>query len=238
MANPANITVHALTGGASIAYPAADVIDTTGVVPILAADTGGITERLLFDVESTSGPQSFTILHGDNPPAAREALGNLTFNVDATAATLTTALAGADNDLTFTAVNGGTAGNAITVAYTDAGAGQALAVGVVGNAIDVTLETDGAGAIQSTAADIAAEIAATPAAAALVTAANAAGNDGTGVVIAMVATNLAGGAAVRRVIGPFESARYMQNDGTVQLSFVVVAGQTLSVRCYQMPKVV
>ena len=78
----------------------------------------------------------------------------------------------------------------------------------------------------------------TPAAAALVTAANAAGNDGTGVVSAMVAANLAGGAAVRRVIGPFESARYMQNDGTVQLSFVVVAGQTLSVRCYQMPKVV
>ena len=63
MANPAKITVRALTGGASIAYPAADVIDTTGVVPILAADTGGITERLLFDVESTSGPQSFTILH-------------------------------------------------------------------------------------------------------------------------------------------------------------------------------
>lgn len=46
-------------------------------------------------------------------------------------ATLTTALAGADNDLLFTAKVGGSGGNAITVRYTDpVGNNQALAVTV------------------------------------------------------------------------------------------------------------
>lgn len=238
MANPAKIAVRALSANGALPLPAADVIDTTGVVPILGADTKALVGLLILDVISTSAPQSITVLRGDNPPALREPLGNLAFNLDAVRATLATALAGNDNDLVFTAVNGGTGGNAITVKYTDAGAGESLAVGVVGSDIDVTLETDGDGVIQSTAAEIAAEIAATPAAAALVTVANKAGNDGSGVVTAMAATPLAGGAAIQQILGPFEGARFLQDDGSLQLSCVVVAGQTLSVRCYQLPKAV
>lgn len=236
MANPAKIAVRSLVANGVLALPAADTIDTTGVVPILAADLRGATDRLFLEVEGTSSPQSVTILHGDNPPAVRERLGDLVIPVDAVQASLETALAGDDNDLVFTAVNGGVGGNAITVKYTNPGGAGALSVAVVGTAIDVTLAHDGA-AITSTAEDVAGEIAATPAAAALVTVANAAGNDGTGLVTAMAATNLAGGAAApRRLIGPFEGARFLQDDGTLQLSFVVVAGQTLSVRCYQLPK--
>ncbi len=236
MANPVKLTVRPLTANGSIALPAADTIDTTGTVPILAAETKGLTDLLFLDVESSSSPQTVTILHGDNPPAVREAVGNLVIPVDATKATLSTNLAGDNNDLVFTAVHGGVAGNAITITYTDAGAGQALAVAVVGTDIDVTLQTAAGGAIESTAADIAAEIAATPTAAALVTVANKAGNTGVGVVTAMVKTPLAGGAAVRRILGPFEGARFLQDDGDIDVAFVVVAGQTFSVRAYQLPK--
>jgi hypothetical protein len=238
MANPAKITVRQLAANGRLALPAADVIDTTGIVPILGADTGARVGSLVLEVLSTSAPHSITVLRGDNPPAVRQPLGDLLLNCDAVRASLATALAGADNDLVFTAVNGGVSGNAITVKYTDAGAGQALAVGVVGTDIDVTLETDGGGVIQSTAADIATEIAATPAAAALVTAALVAGETGAGVVTAMVQTPLAGGASASYILGPFDGSQLLQDDGSLQLSCVVVAGQTMTVRCYQAPKAV
>lgn len=115
------------------------------------------------------------------------------FQSNTSRAALTTALAGANNDLVFTAVPLGTPGNAITVAYVDPGGTTAvLGVVVVGNAITVNLGR-AASAINSTAALIAAAIAASAPAAALVTVANAAANDGTGLVIAMGATNLTGG---------------------------------------------
>jgi hypothetical protein len=95
-------------------------------------------------------------------------------------AALSTNLTGTNNDLTFTSRRKGNAQNLITVAYVDpVGNNQALAVSTVGNAISVSLATGAGGAITSTAA--------------LVFAANKAGNDGTGVVIAMAATALAGG---------------------------------------------
>lgn len=107
---------------------------------------------------------------------------------------LTTALAGDDNDLTFTAVTPGVAGDSITITYVDpAGINQALSVGVVATDITVNLATDGASAPSSTAAEIKAEIEATAAAAALVTVEFASGNDGTGIPVAMVQTPLAGG---------------------------------------------
>ena len=63
--------------------------------------------------------------------------------VNAEASALTTALAGADNDMVFTAVTKGTSGDDITIAYTDPGtASAALSVGVTGSAIDVSLATD------------------------------------------------------------------------------------------------
>lgn len=113
----------------------------------------------------------------------------------AVAATLSTNLTGSNNDLKFDAVTPGTAGNSITIAYVDpAGNDAELSVVVVSNAITVNLATGVAGAITSTAEEIADAIAASVPAAALVTAVNKAGNDGTGVVTAMAATPLAGGA--------------------------------------------
>jgi flagellar hook-associated protein 3 FlgL len=115
-------------------------------------------------------------------------------SVDGDAATMTTALAGADNDLTFTARQGGTLGNGIMIAYVDpAAASQSLSVSVSGQIITVSLATDGVGNIISTAAQIREAINQDADAAALVSASLAAGDDGTGVVTAMNHATLAGG---------------------------------------------
>lgn len=108
-------------------------------------------------------------------------------------ASLTTALTGTNNDLVYTAVGYGADGNAITIAYNNAGASQTLLVTVAGNAIAVRLATNGSSVITSTAAQVMAAIQALPAAAALVTVANAPANDGTGLVTTLTATNLTGG---------------------------------------------
>lgn len=113
------------------------------------------------------------------------------------AAALTTAMAGANNDLTFTArraAGPGLQGNLITVALVDPAANsQALAVTVVGNAISVALATSGGGAITSTADNVRDAVNKDTAASALVRAERAAANDGTGVVTALAVTALAGG---------------------------------------------
>jgi hypothetical protein len=111
-----------------------------------------------------------------------------------TAATLTTALTGSNNDLKYTAAATGSQGNYITVAYIDPLANNAvLAVSVSGYAITVSLATDGGGAITSLASDIVTAVGASVAATALVTVANASANDGTGAVTALAATHLSGG---------------------------------------------
>lgn len=116
--------------------------------------------------------------------------------IPAVAATLTTALTGANNDLKFTAVTAGVAGNSITIDYVDPGGASAtLSCTVLVNAITVSLGRT-LSAIDTTATALAAIIAGTPAAAALVTAANAAGNTGAGLVTALAATPLAGGTAL------------------------------------------
>ena len=122
-----------------------------------------------------------------------------------TAAILTTALAGTNNDLVFTAVQQGyesnlargANGNNVRIRYVDpAAANAALSVVVTANTdITVNLATNGASAITTTAAQIKAAIDAHDDAKKLVTVANAGGNDGTGVVIALAYTNLAGGAS-------------------------------------------
>lgn len=114
----------------------------------------------------------------------------------AVAAVLTTALAGVNNDLTLLAKTAGTAGNSITVALVDpAGNDEALSVDVVASAISVNLATGSGGAITSTALDVRNAINDDAEAKALVTASLAPGNSGTGVVTALSAANLAGGAA-------------------------------------------
>lgn len=106
---------------------------------------------------------------------------------------LTTALSGANNDLTYTAINRGTGGNAITLTYVVAGVSTPLSVAVVGNAITVNVATNGSSAAVSTAAQVRTAVLASAAAALLVGVENATGNDGTGVVTALTSTPLAGG---------------------------------------------
>lgn len=111
------------------------------------------------------------------------------------AASVETNLAGNNNDLHFDARVPGTAGNAITVAYVDPGGVSAtLGVVVAGNAVTVNLGR-AASAINSTAQNVMDAIKATPTAMALINPSLKSGNDGTGLVIALAATNLAGGTA-------------------------------------------
>ncbi len=120
--------------------------------------------------------------------------------VNAAQATLARNPAGDDNALTFTAVAYGAEGNDITIAYVDPAANDAeLSVSVDGTDIVVSLATGVAGAITSTAAEVLAAIEATPAADALVTvvinaADTGAGDDGSGVVTALAAAPMTGGA--------------------------------------------
>lgn len=112
--------------------------------------------------------------------------------VNAIVATLTTALAGTNNDLVFTAKIKGTYGNGITISYVNPGVETATeSVTVVGKAITVTLRS--VSSVLSTAAQVETAIEANAAAAALVTVANAGGNNGSGAVIALAATPLASG---------------------------------------------
>ena len=97
-------------------------------------------------------------------------------------------------DLTYTAVAYGTAGNAITVRYVDPGAiNQAISVAVVASAITVNLATDGAGLITSTATQVKAAVDASSPAHALVSV--AVSGTGSTVQAAVGATALANGAA-------------------------------------------
>jgi len=177
-------------------------------------------------------------------------------------ATLSTNLAGDNNDLKFTAKLKGHFGNTIKVAYVDPDAADAkIGVSVSGTTITVSLATGANKAITSTAANVKAAIEAVPAAAALVTVANAAGNSGEGVVAAMAATALANGAGENQIIirkgvyaraglgdlvvavpaesdiyvGPFESMRFEQANEQLYID-PYAAGTTMTVRPVLLPK--
>lgn len=112
----------------------------------------------------------------------------------ATDATLTVDPAGADNSLEYTAVTGGSIGNRISIEYVNPNANSSpLDVDVDGYAIIVYLATSGAGAITTIADDISAAIAAHPLASTMVTVADEAGNDGSGLVTDMARAYLSGG---------------------------------------------
>jgi hypothetical protein len=116
--------------------------------------------------------------------------------IDNVQASLATALTGDDNDLVFTAVPAGAAGNRISIQYRDPAANDvALSVAVNGTphgtAIVFTLATDGGGAITTVADDITALVESDLAD--FVTVANAEDNDGSVEVTAMAVTHLADG---------------------------------------------
>lgn len=106
-------------------------------------------------------------------------------------ASLTTALAGNDNDLKFTAMEPGAPGNSYTVEYVVDGNDTPLSVSRSGRAFTVNVETDGDGDPVSTAAEVKAALDAQFAG--YITTELAASNDGTGVVTALGATSFAGG---------------------------------------------
>ncbi len=114
-------------------------------------------------------------------------------DAEPTAATLTTALAGSNNDLVFTAKQGGQWGNSLQVEYIDPGGVSAtLAVSTLGYLISVSLGRT-ASAIDTTAFALKAAIDGDASARKLVDIENAAANDGTGLVTALTATALSGG---------------------------------------------
>lgn len=125
-------------------------------------------------------------------------IGNAGIPADAVRASLSANPAGAENRIVYTAVAYGAVGNAITIAYVNPGVNNAeLSVAVVGTAITVSLATGSGGAITSTAALVKAAVEANTDAAALVTLAYAADGgigDGSGVVTALAAAPLTGGA--------------------------------------------
>lgn len=110
-----------------------------------------------------------------------------------TRASLTTALAGTNNDITWTARSYGSVGNILQVQYVNGGNSQALAVTVVASLIRIALATSSGGVITSTAAQVRAAVSAFAAANSLVSSALVVSNDGTGLVTVLTSTNLSGG---------------------------------------------
>lgn len=153
------------------------------------------------------------------------------------AASLTTALTGADNDLLFTARAGGQWGNDIQIVYADPGGVSASpSVVVAGFLITVNLGR-AASAINTTAQRIITLIRSSADARALVTVELAPGNDGSGLVTAMSATPLAGGIfGVEQptlVNGNSVDGHYFTgNDGRVILEVVATttSDQTITIR--------
>ena len=140
--------------------------------------------------------------------------------VNAVAAVLSTALAGTNNDLDYTAATKGVAGNSITIAYVNPGTETATeSVSVTGTAISVTLRS--VSSVLSTATQVKTAIDAHAGASALVTVANKSGNDGTGNVIALTATAMTGG--VDGTTGRAGEARY-----DTSYLYVCVAAQTVA----------
>ena len=156
-------------------------------------------------------------------------------------ATHTTALAGAQNDLVFTAKRGGQWGNALRVRYLDPAANdQSLTIVVEGFDVTVRLATGPAGAITSTANDVLAAVATDRYAGQVLDVALAASNDGTGVVVAFAFTALAGGefAVTQPAATAADSANdhYLTgNDGTVELAVTNTTGGTVTVTLHYGP---
>lgn len=162
-----------------------------------------------------------------------------------TTASLTTALTGSNNDLKFTAVNSGTVGNSNSITYTDPGANNAaLSVTITPNTgyavVNISLATDGGGAITTTANDILTLLAAQGTAfSAFMSVELASGNTGAGVVIALATTSLSGGAATggstsavtvnwTAVTGAEGYKVYGRTSGSELLIATITSGSTLS----------
>lgn len=81
MANATAITVNDLTANAGTAGPTADVLDTgTAAVTLPIALAGKGADRVVVEITNTAAAAlKVEVLAGDNPPAMRAALGDVTF---------------------------------------------------------------------------------------------------------------------------------------------------------------
>lgn len=182
--------VYAITGG-----------DAHGV---LNTDPTGANNKQTWTgkatIPSDDNATSVTVVAGEAGSAIAVAVSGSDITVTlaksaAVAAVLSTALTGANNDLDYAARTAGVAGNSIAIVYVDPmGNDAALSVSVSGTTITVSLATDGAGAITSTAQQVMTAINRVPAAVALVGINLKSGNTGAGVVTALASTALATGA--------------------------------------------
>jgi hypothetical protein len=127
--------------------------------------------------------------------AAGVSFRNLKFRDQQTGrAQLTTNFTGAtNNDLTFRAVDDGTDGNSLTVAFVVSGTNMPLSASISGNAVTVTVATNGAGAATSTARQVQVAVNSHASIRPKMYVNLATSNDGTGVVAAQAATALSGG---------------------------------------------
>lgn len=161
---------------------------------VAARDTVAAEPVLTFRGGEVPIEAGAALAHGQ--PVMSDAVGRaVPFAVLAGAkATRATGVEGDENAITWTADLAGAAGNDISVEVLGStGDDVALAVAVVGRAITVTPATDGAGVITSTADQVKAAVEASAPAAALVDVADTGASDGTGLIAAVAAGNLAGG---------------------------------------------
>jgi len=163
-------------------------------------DTLDIKQQVSFDGDTWLDGVAFTQVTAANAKEIKAAtvLGAMSrfeftaAGITEATASLSTNLAGDDNDLVYTSKILGLIGNRISIAYVDPEEETATeSVEVDGYAITVTLRS--VSTVLSTAAQVQAAIEANAAANALVSIDDKADNDGTGEVIALAATNLAGG---------------------------------------------
>ena len=83
MANATKINLIDLTENTALEQPAGDVLDTGTTAVTLDLDTQGDSYNVLLEVTNTSVGDNMTVdvLAGNNPPAFRSGLGNLSMTV-------------------------------------------------------------------------------------------------------------------------------------------------------------
>lgn len=138
-----------------------------------------------------------------------------------TRASVATGVVGNNNAIRWTSKVPGEAGNLVAVVLQDPGGNnQPLSVSVSGSVVTVSLATDGAGAITSTAADVIAAVNVDGVASALVNGANEGASDGSGVVAVVAETHLANGAGTPTGLDDQVSNASIPSDGNVQIAGV------------------
>lgn len=132
-----------------------------------------------------------------------------------TAGTLSTAMTGNNNDLDFTAKVVGPQSSKIKIQLIDPGvetASESVAVTYANGVYTIAVTLRSVSSTLSTAAQVAAAIAASEDASALVTVANKAANDGTGNVTALAATALSAG-TFDATTGGYDDIDEMEDSG-------------------------